>query len=102
VLSFWDDNILSPYIEVPRVAICRACLREEGSPPQDRTAPGDAKRGASGEHLNLEDYKPFDDQTVPPPVQADLPDFVKRYMKKNGWEFEHSTIVVWHDRINSL
>jgi len=47
--------------------------------------------------LNLDDYKSFDHQTVPPPVQAELPDFVKKYMKKNGWEFEHGTVVVWKE-----
>jgi hypothetical protein len=47
--------------------------------------------------LNLDDYKSFDQQSVPEPVQADLPDFVKRYIKKAGFMFEHGTIVVWRD-----
>ncbi len=47
--------------------------------------------------LDLDDYKSFDHQTVPEPVPAELPDFVKKYMKKSGWEFEHGTIVVWRE-----
>lgn len=47
--------------------------------------------------LNLDDYKSFDHQSVPPPVQAELPDFVKKYMKKNGLDFDHGTVVVWKD-----
>jgi len=47
--------------------------------------------------LDLDDYNSFDHQSVPPVVNADLPDFVKRYMKKHGWEFEHGTVVVWRD-----
>jgi hypothetical protein len=47
--------------------------------------------------LNLDDYKSFDQQTVPAPVHAEIPDFVKRYLKKTGWDFEHGTIVVWKE-----
>lgn len=47
--------------------------------------------------LNLDDYRSFDQQCVPEPVHADLPDFIKKYMKKNGLEFEHGTVVVWRD-----
>jgi Histidine kinase-, DNA gyrase B-, and HSP90-like ATPase len=47
--------------------------------------------------LNLDDYKSFDQQSVPEPVEAELPAFVKKYMKKIGFEFDHGTIVVWKD-----
>ena len=47
--------------------------------------------------LNLDDYKSFDQQSVPEPVTGELPDFVKRYLKKNDWTFDHGTIVVWRD-----
>ena len=47
--------------------------------------------------LSLDDYKSFDSQSVPEPVTAELPEFVKRYLKKNNWEFDHGTIVVWRD-----
>jgi Histidine kinase-, DNA gyrase B-, and HSP90-like ATPase len=47
--------------------------------------------------LDLDDYKSFDHQTVPETVHADLPDFVKRHLKKAGWDFDHGTIVVWHE-----
>ncbi|MCC6362158.1 MAG: ATP-binding protein [Bryobacterales bacterium] len=47
--------------------------------------------------LNLDDYKSFDHQTVPEPVKAELPDFVKKYLKKMGWAFDHGTVVVWRD-----
>jgi hypothetical protein len=47
--------------------------------------------------LNLDDFKTFDQQSVPPPVQADLPDSVKKYLKKSGWDFDHGTVVIWRD-----
>jgi hypothetical protein len=47
--------------------------------------------------LTLDDFKSFDQQSVPPPVEADLPDFVKKYLKKAGFDFDHGTIVVWRD-----
>jgi hypothetical protein len=47
--------------------------------------------------LNLDDFKTFEQQSVPPPVQAELPDFVKKYLKKISWDFDHGTIVIWRD-----
>jgi len=47
--------------------------------------------------LDLDDYKSFDHQTVPEPVNAELPDFVTKYMKKTGFEFDHGTVVVWKE-----
>lgn len=34
-------------------------------------------------------------QTVQAPVEADLPDFVQRYLKVQDWSLEHGTVVVW-------
>ena len=41
-------------------------------------------------------------QSVPPPVQADLPDFVQQYLEKMGWDLGSGTVVVWvaPDRIS--
>ncbi len=36
-------------------------------------------------------------QTVPPPMEEDLPDFVKRHHKDKKKKFEHSTVVVWRN-----
>jgi hypothetical protein len=47
--------------------------------------------------LNLDDFKSFDQQSVPVPVEANLPEFVKRYLKKEGWPFDHGTVVVWRE-----
>lgn len=30
-------------------------------------------------------------------MTAELPEFVKRYLKKNNWTFDHGTVVVWRD-----
>jgi hypothetical protein len=34
-------------------------------------------------------------QTIDPPVQAELPAFVQRYLRENKITFEHGTVVVW-------
>lgn len=47
--------------------------------------------------LDLDDYKSFDRQSVPEPVEAELPDFVSRYMEKSGFDFSHGTVIVWRD-----
>jgi hypothetical protein len=37
-------------------------------------------------------------QQIPAPKQADLPKFVKSYLKENNLTFEHGTVVVWPSR----
>src|SRR2546422_4223848 len=34
-------------------------------------------------------------QSIPEPVRAELPAFVKSYLDRTGWELEHGTVVVW-------
>lgn len=34
-------------------------------------------------------------QTIPPPEQGELPQFVRRYLDRNGISFERGTVVVW-------
>jgi len=34
-------------------------------------------------------------QTIPEPQEAELPAFVKEYMKRSGFELDHGTVVVW-------
>ena len=45
--------------------------------------------------LNLDEFMETGTESVPEPVKADLPEFVQRYLKRNGWSFDHGTIVVW-------
>lgn len=45
--------------------------------------------------LNLADYGDFAQQSVPKPTKGDLPQFVQKYMKEAGLEFDHGTVVVW-------
>jgi hypothetical protein len=45
--------------------------------------------------LNLDDYDNYTQQTIPEPITGELPDFVKRHLKKEGQEFNHGTVVVW-------
>jgi hypothetical protein len=34
-------------------------------------------------------------QTIPPPETGELPAFVRKYLDRNGMNFEHGTVVVW-------
>lgn len=45
--------------------------------------------------LDVNDVKRNGLQTVDPPVEHDLPEFVQRYLKENDINFEHGTVVVW-------
>lgn len=47
--------------------------------------------------LDLDTYKDFAQQTVPSPTTAELPDFVRKHLKKSGDTFDHGTIVVWRN-----
>jgi hypothetical protein len=45
--------------------------------------------------LDLDTYKDYVQQSVPEPVEADLPEFVQRHLKKTNSKFERGTVVVW-------
>lgn len=45
--------------------------------------------------LDINDYKGFGTQTIPMPVQGDLPKFVESYLKQEGIRLDHGTVVVW-------
>jgi hypothetical protein len=47
--------------------------------------------------LDLDTYKDFAQQTVPPPMTAELPKFVQKHLDKAGNKFEHGTVVVWRN-----
>ena len=47
--------------------------------------------------LNLDDYDNYTAQTVPPPEDGDLPEFVKRHFKDKKKKFDHGTVVVWRN-----
>lgn len=47
--------------------------------------------------LNLNDYSDFGPQSIPEPVEADLPAFVKQYLRRTGLTLDHGTVVVWVD-----
>ena len=44
--------------------------------------------------ISMSSWK-LETESVPEPVKADLPKFVQGYLKRNGWNFDHGTIVVW-------
>src|SRR5262249_37885407 len=45
--------------------------------------------------LNLNDYGDYALQTIPEPTTGDLPEFVKRYIRKEGLDFDHGPVVIW-------
>lgn len=45
--------------------------------------------------LDVNEVKQHGLQTVQPAEEAALPEFVQKYLRKNGLEFEHGTVVVW-------
>ena len=45
--------------------------------------------------LNIDEFMEAGTESVPDPVEADLPEFVEQYLKCNHVNFEHGTIVVW-------
>ena len=45
--------------------------------------------------LSIDEFMETGTESVPEPVKADLPKFVQGYLKRNGWNFDHGTIVVW-------
>jgi hypothetical protein len=47
--------------------------------------------------LNLSEFADYNQQIIPSPVEEDLPEFVLRYLKKQKWDFDHGTIVVWRN-----
>lgn len=52
--------------------------------------------------LDITHVSAFGLQTIEPPEEAPLPDFVSRYLTKNGISFDHGTVVVWRkpDRLS--
>ncbi len=47
--------------------------------------------------LDARQVKEYGLQTIPEPVEAELPAFVQTYLDKQGLAFEHGTVVVWVD-----
>jgi hypothetical protein len=48
--------------------------------------------------LDLDAYKDYGQQSVPEPeIGAELPDYVKKYLKKIGESFDHGTVVIWRN-----
>lgn len=45
--------------------------------------------------LDVRDVKAHGLQTVPDPIEAELPEFVQAYLDSKGLAFEHGTVVVW-------
>jgi histidine kinase/DNA gyrase B/HSP90-like ATPase len=45
--------------------------------------------------LDINETKEYGVQTIDPPVEQDLPEFVQRYLKTNNLTFDHGTVVVW-------
>ena len=47
--------------------------------------------------LNLTEFADYNQQIIPEPIDGDLPDFVQRHLKKEKWDFERGTVVVWRN-----
>ena len=48
--------------------------------------------------LDLDAYRDYGQQSVPEPeIGAELPDYVKKYLKKIGESFDHGTVVIWRN-----
>jgi hypothetical protein len=47
--------------------------------------------------LNLAEFADYKQQIIPEPVQDELPEFVQRYLKKEKWDLEHGTVVIWRN-----
>jgi Histidine kinase-, DNA gyrase B-, and HSP90-like ATPase len=45
--------------------------------------------------LDIRDYKGYQTQVIREPIEAPLPEFVQRYLEKEGWTLDHGTVVVW-------
>lgn len=45
--------------------------------------------------LDVNRVEQFNLQTIDEPVEAELPEFVQRYLKQQGLKFEQGTVVVW-------
>jgi hypothetical protein len=45
--------------------------------------------------LDINETREFGVQTIDPPVEQDLPEFVQRYLKTNNIAFDHGTVIVW-------
>ena len=59
-----------------------------------RTAPADRVIKA---WLDATEFPEHGLQTIKPPIESDIPKFVKEYLDRNQMEFSHGTIVVWVD-----
>ncbi|WP_031549151.1 ATP-binding protein [Parvularcula oceani] len=47
--------------------------------------------------LDAREVPQFGEQRIGAPVDADLPDFVQRYLDEKGIRLDHGTVVVWQD-----
>lgn len=45
--------------------------------------------------LDVTEFTQHGTQTIKPAEKAELPEFVKKHLRKNNLEFEHGTVVVW-------
>jgi len=60
-----------------------------------KTADATKKIGMAWLDINPEKVSETELQAVKPPVEADLPDFVRRHLKLTEMKFDHGTVVVW-------
>lgn len=48
--------------------------------------------------LDISDYTgEGSEQAIKAPIQSDLPDFVKSYVERTGFELQHGTVIVWQE-----
>ncbi len=53
------------------------------------------KENFSKVYLNIDDYSSNGLQTIKPPINEDLPIFVKNYIQRTKFDIEHGVVVVW-------
>ena len=44
--------------------------------------------------LNIDEFVEVGIESIPEPAEADLPEFVQRYLERNGQGYDHGTVVV--------
>jgi hypothetical protein len=45
--------------------------------------------------LDIDETQDYGVQTIKPPIEKDLPEFIQRHLKTNNLAFDHGTVVVW-------
>lgn len=86
---FEEPNFIGKFgFGLPNASINQTRIVEVYTKTADATVVTRAK-------LDAREFKPHGLQSIQPPEDAELPEFVQKYMDKEGIAFEHGTVVVW-------